>query len=356
MDFALIMAGGSGTRLWPLSRENRPKQAIDLIGDQTMFQLSVSRLAPLFQAEQVFVVTRREHVPLLADDAPALPRDHFIVEPEGRGTAPAIGLAALHLRRQDPEAVMAVLTADHYIARAEAFRQALSAAIEMARKGYLVTLGITPTAPATGYGYIEQGEPAGQAGGLDVFRVLRFTEKPDRDAAEQMVRSGRFSWNSGMFIWKVSRILEEFERQMPEFYAQLLELEPLLGTPEYEPRLEALWPAVAKQTIDYGVMEGARDVVVVPVEMGWSDVGSWGSLPELLPADEHGNNLVGKHLALDVSNTLVFAPERLVALIGVHDLIVVDAGDALLVCHKNEEQRVREIVDRLKQQGRTDLL
>lgn len=356
MDYALIMAGGSGTRLWPLSRENRPKQAIELVGEQTMFQHAVRRLDPLFTGERIFVVTRREHVDMLAEQTPELPRENFIIEPEGRGTAPAIGLAALHLSRRDPQALMAVLTADHYITRTDIFRQALAAALEAARQDTLVTLGITPTGPATGYGYIEGGERWGQIGDMPVYRVLRFTEKPDRDAAAQMVASGRYSWNSGMFIWKVSRILDEFARQMPEFYNQLRPVEAALGTAEYEAVLGSIWPHVSKQTIDYGIMEGARDVVVIPVEMGWSDVGSWGSLIDLLPADADGNILVGDHFVLDSQDNLVFGSGRPVTLIGVRDLIVVDAGDALLVCHKDHEQRVRDAVDLLKSKGRSDLL
>lgn len=356
MDFALIMAGGSGTRLWPLSRENRPKQMLKLVGETTMFQQSVRRLAPLFSGEQVFTVTRREHVELLAGQTPELPVQNFIVEPQGRGTAPAIGLAALHLRRRDPQAVMAVLTADHHIANTAQLRHALSAALEIAHQGCLVTLGITPAGPVTGYGYIEQGVTWGTIQDLPVYRVLRFTEKPDLETAAKMVASGRFSWNSGMFVWKVSRILEEFARQMPEFYRQLQTVDAALDTPDYERVLNYVWPRVAKQTIDYGIMEGAKDVVVIPVEMGWNDVGSWGSLVGLLPTDEHGNTIIGDHLAIDTQDTLVFGSDRPVALIGVHDLIVVDAGDALLVCHKDQEQRVREIVDRLKSQGRTDLL
>lgn len=356
MDYALIMAGGSGTRLWPLSRELRPKQALRLVGQQTMFQHAVQRLAPLFGSSQIYVVTRREHVDLLAEQTPELPHDHFIIEPEGRGTAPAIGLAAVHLRHIDPDAIMAVLTADHYIVQTDKFRRALSAAMSAARQDYLVTLGIAPNGPSTAYGYIEQGVRWGELENLPVFRVARFTEKPDSETARKMIASGRFCWNSGMFIWKVERIMDEFARQMPDLFSRLQQVEAVLQTQKYESTIDEIWPQIPRQTIDYGIMEGAREVVVIPVAMGWSDVGSWGSLIDLLPADEDGNILVGDHLCLDTHNSLVFSDTRPVALIGVENMIVVDAGDAILVCHRDQEQRVRELVDNLKRRGRSDLV
>jgi mannose-1-phosphate guanylyltransferase len=251
--------------------------------------------------------------------------------------------------------VMAVLTADHYISDTARFRQVLSAALQVARQGYLVTLGIQPNNPSTGYGYIEQGSALDDAEGFPVFHVRRFTEKPNRETAARMVAGGIYSWNSGMFIWQVRRILEEFERQMPEFYARLMEVEAALGTPDYDAVLGRVWPQIAKQTIDYGVMEGARDAVVIQVDMGWSDIGSWGSLVELLPTDDQGNILVGDLLTLDTRNTLVFGDQRLIATVGVRDLIIVDSGDALLVCHKDHEQRVRELVEALKRRGHENL-
>jgi mannose-1-phosphate guanylyltransferase len=355
MDFALIMAGGSGTRLWPLSRENRPKQSLQLVGERSMFQHSVDRLSPLFSPERIWVVTRTAHASLLQAQTPDLPESNLILEPEGRGTAPAIGLAAIHLRRADPQAVMAVLTADHYISDPARFRQVLSAGLNVARQGHLVTLGIRPTNPSTGFGYIEQGPALGEVDGFSVFHVRRFTEKPNRETAARMFSGGIYSWNSGMFIWQVQRILDEFERQMPEFYAYLMEVDAALGTPEYEAVLGRVWPQIAKQTIDYGIMEGARGVVVIPVDMGWTDIGSWGSLVDLRPTDDQGNIMSGELLSLDTHNTLVLGDKRLIATVGVRDLIIIDSGDALLVCHKDQEQRVRELVDMLIAQGKEEL-
>jgi len=358
MYYALIMAGGVGTRLWPLSRRDRPKQALRLVGERTMMQHAVDRLAPLFHPEQVFVVARGEYVPILSSQVPELPPENFVVEPEGRGTGPAIGLGAIHLLRQDPEAIMAVLTADHFITDTARFRRVLTAAAQVAAEGHLVTLGIKPSSPSTGYGYIEQGKGLDEVEGFPTFRAERFTEKPNPETAAHMVESGEYSWNSGMFVWRADRIVEEFQRQMPEFYAQLAEVEAALGTPGYGPTLKRIWPQVAKQTIDYGVMEGAEDVTVIPVDIGWLDVGSWASLPELLPADEAGNVAVGQHVEIDTRNTLVFAgnEKRLIATIGLEGLVVVDTEDALLICAKEREQDVRAMVKRLEEMGRGEWL
>jgi mannose-1-phosphate guanylyltransferase len=354
--YALIMAGGFGTRLWPLSRRDRPKQSLTLVGGRTMFEHAVDRITPLLQPEQVFVVTGAEHVASLAAQAPDLPPENFIVEPVGRGTAPAIGLGAIHLRRQDPEAIMAVLTADHFVVDAATFRQVLTAAAQVAELGYLITLGIKPSFPSTGYGYIKQGQSLNAVEGFLVFQAERFTEKPSLETALHMVESGEYSWNSGMFIWHVDRILEEFQRQMPDFYVQLAEIEATLGTSGYDATLGRVWPQVVKQTIDYGVMEGAEDVAVIPVDIGWSDVGSWTSVSGLLPADEDGNTIVGPHVGIDTRDTLVIGGNRLVATIGLEGMVIVDTEDALLVCPREREQEVREIVRRLERERRGEYL
>jgi mannose-1-phosphate guanylyltransferase len=353
---AVIMAGGSGTRLWPLSRRNRPKQSLKLVGERTMFQHAVERLSPLFAADSIFTVTKPDYVPLLASQVAGLTTDNFIVEPEGRGTAPAIGLAAIHLRRRDPDATMAVLTADHFISDTAGFRKALETAGKVAQDGRLVTLGIKPSFPSTGYGYIQQGDRMDVPGDIPVFAVKRFVEKPDQGNAERMAADGGHSWNSGMFIWRVDAILAELKRQMPAFYSQLEEVEAALGTPEYSSTLLRVWPTVSEQTIDYGIMEHARNVAVIPVEIGWTDIGSWSSLLEILPKDADGNVFRGPSISIDTRDTLVIGEKRLIATIGVRGLVIVDTEDALLVCSTEREQEVRAIVKQLKKDGRSGLV
>jgi mannose-1-phosphate guanylyltransferase len=356
MYYAVIMAGGTGTRLWPLSRQDHPKQALALVGDQTMFQIAVERIRPVFPLERILVITRREHARLLMEQVPELPADNFIQEPEGRGTAPAIGLVAVHLQRRDRDAVMAILTADHFISDAEQFCKVLAAAETLAEEGNLVTLGIRPSSASTGFGYIQHGDAMEERDGFQVHAVRRFTEKPAAEMAEKMVASGGYSWNSGMFICQVERMLAEFERQMPDLYTRLVEIQSRQGTPEYLPILEANWPLIVKQTIDYGVMEKADRVVVIPVDIGWTDVGSWGSLFDILPANENENVLVGNHLDVDTQRTLVFGRKRLVATLGVRDLIIVDTEDALLICSREREQEVKILVEKLQQGRQVDLV
>jgi mannose-1-phosphate guanylyltransferase len=356
MIYAMIMAGGSGTRLWPLSRIAQPKQALRLTGERSLYQQAVDRLAGLVPAAHIFTVANALYSPMLNAQAEQIPAENFLIEPEGRGTAAAIGLAAIHLRHKDPDAEMIVLTADHFMTDVAAFQQSLRAAVVTARQGWLVTLGIPPTYPATGYGYIRQGSALAQAEGTTVYAVERFIEKPDLETAQKMLATGGHSWNSGMFIWTVAGILAEFNRQMPALSAQLEEIAAAIGTSGYPAVLERVWSQIQKQTIDYGVMEHARQVAVVPAEIGWIDVGSWASIYELLPADAQGNRWTGPHLAIDASGVLAYNRERLVAVIGMQDMIIVDTPDALLVCPRSREQEVKKLVEMLKTGGQTSWL
>lgn len=348
--YAVIMAGGGGTRLWPLSRQKRPKQSIPLLGERTLFQIAVDRLAPLFPLERILVVTSAQYAPGLHDQRPGLPAANFLIEPEPRGTAPALGLAAVAVLQRDPAGVMACLTADHFIQDEARFRALLAAAAEMAGQDYLVTLGIAPSYASTGFGYIQRGAAVGAAGGFEVFQAARFKEKPAQPEAEAMLADGLHSWNSGMFVWRAARLLAEFERQMPAFHGQLQQIAADAAA------VAAVWPAVVNTTIDYGIMEGARQVAVIPADgLGWNDVGSWESLLEVLPLDAAGNVVVGaEFLGLDTTGTLVHAGEagrKLVATIGVSDLVIVDTGDVLLVCPKARAQDVRALVAALKQRA-----
>lgn len=353
--FAVIMAGGGGTRLWPLSRQARPKQMLQLIDDHTLFQSAVQRLETVFPPERILIVTNTEQVSELRKQAPELAEDNFLTEPQPRGTAAAIGLAAAFLRSQHPGSVMAVLTADHYIGNQTEFRNHLLAAKELADQGHLITLGIDPTFPATQYGYIQMGDLLAEVGGYPAYKVLRFKEKPDAAEAQQMIADGGHAWNSGMFIWKVDRIWEEFAQQMRKLHAALEKIGAAWGTPNFDEVIAYEWPRIAAQTIDYGIMEHAKDVVVVPAKgMAWNDVGSWSSLFDVLGVDGNGNLVLHeKHLAFDSRNSLVHSngQERMIVTVGIQDLVVVDTGDVLLICSKDRSQDLRKVIEILKEKG-----
>ena len=356
MNYALIMAGGAGTRLWPLSRDGHSKPSLQLYSDQSMFQIAVERLYPLFTPEQILVVASQKHIPDLAQQVPEIPQENHIVEPEGRGTASAIGLAAIHLLKRDPDATMAVLTADHHIGKRKTFRNVVKAAIDLAQEDYIVTLGITPTWPSTQYGYIEQAGAVGEYNGFKAYHAKRFVEKPNLDNAQTMLSLGTYTWNSGMFIWKVSVIMNEFRKQMPDLYETLMRIAKAIDTPDYEQVLTANWSSIVKQTIDYGIMENAKNILVIPADMDWLDVGTWSSLKSLLPTDEKGNSTRGDVLLQDSQNTLVMGSTRVITGLGLKDLIIVDTPDALLISTLEESGKVGKIVDILKEKGRLDLV
>ena len=349
--YALIMAGGSGSRLWPLSRQKRPKQALKLIGDRTMFQMAVDRVLPILPPERIIAVTTADQARLLAEQAPQVPRRNFVSEPDGRGTAPVIGLGGLYAKHlAGGEAVVACLTADHYIRDVGQFQRVLLAAAQIAEAGQIVTLGIQPSFASTGFGYIERGESLGMAGEFNVYRASGFKEKPNEKVAASFMADGRHSWNSGMFIWTTRRITEEFGRQLPETATKLDQVALTFDTPDYVDTLDRIWPTVPKETIDYGIMEGAADVAVIPVDIGWNDVGSWAALMEILEPDAAGNVIIGgQHLGVDTAGVLVRS-DRLVATIGLKDVIIIDTDDSLLVCSRERSQEVKLIVEKLQQQ------
>jgi len=349
--YAVIMAGGGGTRLWPLSRTSRPKQMLDLVGDRSLFQSAVDRLEGLFSPEQIYVVTVEQQTDELQSQAPDIPKENYLIEPMPRGTASVVGFAAVAIQNRDPNATMAVVTADHIIGNVDKFQELLLAAHDVAQDGYLVTIGISPTSPATGYGYIQQGDFLGNYRDMRVYHALKFKEKPSIDAALSMLSGCDHSWNSGMFIWRVGRVLEEIERQMPELDVKLREISNAWSHPQRLEVIQRVWPTIQPQTIDYGIMEGANDVAIIPAkDLMWSDVGAWDALYDLLPADLNGNiNKGGQHLPVDSQNILVYSDQkRLIVTIDVEDLIVVDTGDVVLVCQKDHAQKVRQVVDFLK--------
>jgi mannose-1-phosphate guanylyltransferase len=353
------MAGGIGSRLWPRSRNQTPKQFLDLITDNTMLQETVRRVEPLVSLERLLVVVGCDHAQTVLDQVPGLPAENVIVEPARRNTAPCIGLAAVVIRGRDPDAAMAVMPSDHLVLDVDGFRRAALAAAEVAARGHLVTLGITPAGPHTGYGYIQRGAALPSAGGLDVYQVRRFAEKPDEDTARCFVESGDYYWNAGIFFWRVDRILEEIARRLPVLAAELQAVGAAWGTPRQAEVLDAAWERVDPISIDFGVMEKADRVAVLPVDIGWDDVGSWATLAQLLTARDDDNLVhgAGRHLFVDTSGTYVHTVAgRLVAAVGLQDIIIVDTPDALLVCHKSQAQAVKKIVEQLEADGLDEYL
>ena len=358
--YAVIMAGGGGTRLWPVSRRERPKQLLPLLGKETLFQSTVARLESLFPPKRILVVTVAEQAREMKEQVPSIPDENYLIEPAPRGTASVVALAAAVLRKRDPQAVMAIQTADHHIRNKDLFKYLISTAIEVAEKNYLVTLGITPTFPSTGYGYIQQGEPLEGEYKYPVFMVKRFKEKPDEMTAQHLLRSGDHSWNSGMFVWRADTILGEIERQMPDLFLAVSAIASAWNTSWRDEVVRERWNSLKSQTIDYGVMEKAERVAVLPAGgLGWSDVGSWDSLFEVLIPDADGNIAVNaNHIEIDSHHTLVYSAnsQRLMVTIGLDNVVVVDSGDVLLVCNADQAQRVRDVVNLLKKNNQEKYL
>jgi mannose-1-phosphate guanylyltransferase len=359
-SYAVIMAGGGGTRLWPISRKDRPKQLLPLLGDETLFQGTVARLIELFPPERILVVTVERQAAEMQKQVPSIPIENYLIEPAPRGTASVVGLAASVLRKRDPEAAMAILPSDHFIRNRDLFHYLLREAFDVAKQGYLVTLGITPAFPSTAYGYIQQGEALANQFKYPVYRVKRFTEKPDEKTAQEFLRSRDHSWNSGMFIWRADAILAEIERQMPDLANALQQIAAAWGTAKQDEVLRSCWHNVKVETIDYGVMEKAERVVVLPAGgLGWNDVGSWDTLFDVLFPDMNGNvATTAQHLALETHNSLVYgsSSDRLIVTIGIDDTVIVDAGDVLLVCKSDQAQKVRDVVEHLKKHRQENYL
>jgi len=350
--YAVIMAGGGGTRLWPISRKETPKQLLPLLGKDTLFQSTVARLEKLFPPERILVVTVAEQAREMRKQVPEIPGENYLIEPAPRGTASVVALAAAVLQKRDPQAVMAIQTSDHYIRNRDLFHYLIRAAFDVAQENYLVTLGITPTYPSTGYGYIQQGAALDGNYKYPVYTVERFREKPDQETAQKLLRSGDHSWNSGMFVWRADTILGEIKRQMPELFRVVTKIANAWGTSKQDKIVQEHWFGLKSQTVDYGIMEKAERVAVLPAGgLGWNDVGSWDSLFEVLLPDMNGNVAANaQHLAVDTHNTLVYSKtdDHLVVTIGLDDIVVVDAGDVLMVCKVDQSQKVKDVVEHLK--------
>ncbi len=349
--YAVIMAGGRGTRFWPRSRAKKPKHLLDITGGRTMIQETVDRIRPLIAPEKILVVTGRTHAWTLFNQLPEIPHENIIIEPQGKNTAPCIGLAALHVRKRATDEIMVVLAADHAIADPRKFQQALKAALQAAEAPEaLVTIGIKPTSPQTGFGYIEQGEAADVGRRGDVFRVKSIREKPDLRQAQLFLHNGNFFWNSGMFVWRASTILKAIARWLPDLSAGLEEIDAALGLSGEAAVMRRVYKKFAPISIDYGVMEKADNVFVVKGDFGWSDVGSWDALWEITAKDANGNTFIGggRVIAKDTNASLVYSRRKLVALAGIKGLIVVETDDALLICPRGRSQDVKNLVEALE--------
>jgi mannose-1-phosphate guanylyltransferase len=354
--WAVVMAGGAGTRFWPLSRRGRPKQLLALTGDRSLLAASVERLAPLVPAERTLVVTGRDVVAAVRAELPRLPAANLLVEPAGRDTAACVGLASWWLYQSCPEAVMVVVPADHVIPDGAALRAALAAAAATARaRGGLVTLGLLPTRAETAFGYVEIGERVGEEGGIAVHRAARFVEKPDRGRAEAMLAAGSYRWNSGMFAWGADAITTAIRRHLPALATGLDELFSAARSIGLAAALDERYAALPRTSVDFGVLEKASEVWVLPVDFAWSDVGSWPALREVV-ANGTGGVEIGDVTTLDAEGSVVVSDGPLVAAVGVRGLVIVATHDAVLVVPAEQAQRVREVVERLREAGRDDLL
>ena len=353
--YGLILAGGRGTRFWPRSRRASAKQVLSFFGDRSLIQQTVDRLAPVIPPERIWVLTNAHLRDQIVKQLPEVPSRQILAEPAQRNTAPAIGLAARIIETIDPGAVMGVFPSDHVISKPREYVRLVKPAIRAAREGNIVVLGLQPRWAETGYGYVEF--PRGvKAGSTEAIAVKRFREKPDARTAAKFVRAGNFYWNAGMFFFRTSAMLDALREFLPAT-AALLDSLPKFGTPRFNAKLREVFPQCENISIDYAVLERAKNVVGLAAgDIGWSDVGSWNAVYELEQSDQHGNVLKGDALVESSSGSYVHAKERLVALVGVKDLIIVDTPDALLIVSREYSQQVGDLVKRLEKAGREDLL
>ena len=347
---ALIMAGGRGERFWPKSRKNLPKQFLSLTSDgKTMIQLTVERISPVVSLENIYISTNTSYKKLVMEQLPGIPEENILCEPVGRNTAPCIGLAAVHIRKKLGDAIMMVLPSDHLIKNNVMFLDVLRDAATAAEENTnLVTIGITPSYPETGYGYIQFDSQNLKECTSRAYKVVNFKEKPDLSTAKEYVASGDYLWNSGMFIWKVSSILSNMENLMPAMYDGLKKIESSIGTQEQEQVLESEFINFKSESIDYGIMEHAKDIYIIPGAFGWDDVGSWLALERINSSNEFGNVVNGNVISIDTKNSIIHGNEKLIATVGLKDIIIIDTEDALLICDKDSTQDIKKVIENLK--------
>lgn len=349
MRHAVIMAGGAGVRLWPLSRKDRPKQLLRLFDGKSLLRRSYERVAALLPPERIGVITNQTHLPIVAEELPELPVDNLLGEPVGRDTSNAVGMAAAVVARRDPDAVIGIFTADHIISPLDRFREAVERAYQAAEEypDALVTMGIKPTRADTNYGYVRRGERISDR----LFAVKNFTEKPDAATATEYLASGEYYWNSGMFAWRADTILDQLKKHLPQSYAAICEIADAWSTERRQQKLDSLYPTLTKISIDFAVMERAERVLVVEMDCHWIDVGSWPALESVIQADGDGNvSTGGNAIHLGSRGNIVASQEdHLIATIGIEDLVIVHSPDATLICSKRDAQRIKELVDNIRE-------
>lgn len=352
-SYAVILAGGKGQRFWPLSTSRRPKQLLDLVHGKPLVTLSVERLQGLIPPERIFVITGGELEEAIREAAPGLPPDNVVGEPVGRDTAPAVALGMALVSRHDPDAVFCILTADHVIGHEAQFHQNVRDSFALARsRDCLITFGIPPAFASTGFGYIECGDPVEGPGSTEFFHARRFVEKPRKEVAEGYLIEGNYFWNSGMFVWSVSALAAALRRHRPDLHAMAERIKEVAGTPAFAPALNEAYAKLDAVSVDYALMEHADNIVMAKASFEWDDIGAWSAVAKYLPADPEGNNCRGACELLESANNIVVSEgNRLTALIGVKDLVVVQARNATLICARDAVQKVKAMVERLRESG-----
>jgi mannose-1-phosphate guanylyltransferase len=357
--FVVLMAGGTGTRFWPRSRKSYPKQLLNIIGSRSMLQLTYDRIKNLTSPDKILIITNEDQKPKIEEQLPEIPTDNIIPEPFGRNTAPCIGLAATIIKKvQDQNEVMVVLPADHLIGNTASFIKTIKAGVEYIKSNKcLLTLGITPTYPETGYGYIQAGEKFSDSRGMDIYKVKTFAEKPNIETAQRFLKSGDFFWNSGMFIWRVDHILNEIDEHIPELSEDLKQIEDSFNKKNYNKILKDVYSRTKPISIDYGIMENAKNVCVIKSDFQWNDLGSWEAVYNISPKDKNGNVTDSKQsVIINAQNNYFYSSKKLIAAVDVDNLVLVEMDDAILICKRDNSQNVKMIVDHLERKDLDEYL
>ena len=351
------MAGGSGTRFWPRSKTAKPKQYLNMFGDDSLLQSTIKRFATFTETDNIYIVSAKSQAEVLEEQTPMLPKDNLIYEPVGRNTLPCIGLAAMLAEKENPDGIMVVSPSDHLITNDELFKETVLAAAKIAdERDGIVTLGIKPTFPATGFGYVQTAEDITGSEKIKQFKVERFVEKPDEQTATKYLKHGGFYWNSGLFIFKISVFIDSIKQFAPDLYNDLRKIQSDFGTSSYEQTLDTIYRAVKSISVDYGIMEHAKNIYLVEGNFDWNDLGSWESVYLTDKKDENGNAGSGESIFLDSKNSYIYSESGLIALVGLDDVIVVQDGNTTLVCKRENAENVKEIVEQLKKGNRTEYL